>query len=204
MRQEQAHMLLLGFPGVSDEEYWKVIHYLENNPQHQWPPQPMLWLAAFRDQDGCLRVAEGYSDPAAINFTLLGQALQACGVAAPTERELFPATYLPPTDPAAVATLPWEQIVVLEARYPKAGLAAYQRVMAHPAIAQFAPLVIVHAGGAAENTDVHVFNLFLNEDAANHSPAVLGPVFAELQSPAPDRELTGKIIDFRWLATDVH
>jgi hypothetical protein len=199
----QAHMLLLGFPGVSEEEYWKVVHYLENNLQHQWPPQQMLWLAAYRDQHGCLRIAEGYSDPAAINFEVLRQALQVCGVARPTERELFPVTYFPPADPEGVASLLLEQIVVLEARYPKDDPTAYQRVMAHQAIVQFAPLVIVHAGGAGENTDFHVFNLFPNQDAADQAFALLGPVFAELESPATDRELTGKVIDFRWLAADV-
>jgi len=199
----QAHMLLLGFPGVSEEEYWKVVHYLENNPRHQWPPRQMLWLAAYRDQDECLRVAEGYSDPAAINFEVLGQALQVCGVARPTERALFPVTYLSPADPAGVASLPLDQMVVLQARYPQGGLAEYQRVMAHQAIAQFSPLVIVHAGGEEENTNIHAFNVFPNQEAANQAFALLGPVFAELQSPTTDRELTGKIIDFRWLAIDV-
>lgn len=200
----QAHMLLLGFPGVSEEEYWKVVHYLENNQQHQWPPQQMLWLVAYRDQHECLRVAEGYSDPAAINFEVLKQALQVCDVARPAERELFPVTYFPPADPKGVASLLLEQLVVLEARYPQAGLAAYQRVMAHQAIAQFAPMVVVHAGGEGEDSNVHVFNLFPNQETANQASALLSPVFAELQSPATDRKLTGKVIDFRWLAVGVH
>lgn len=194
----QAHLLLLGFPDLSDEGYWKVVHFLENNPQHPWPPLQMLWLATYRDQEGWLRVAKGYSDPAAINFDVQGQALQACGVAGPAERALFPITYLAPLDAAKVASLPLDQIVVLQARYPQAGLAAYQRVMAHPAIEQFAPHVIVHAGGVEENTTVHAFNLFPSQDAAHQAFTVLGPVFAQLQSPAADRELTGTLLDFRW------
>ena len=110
-----THLLLLGFPDLSEEAYWKVVHALENNQQHPWPPQQMLWLAAYRDQEGWLRVAEGYSDPAAINFAVLGQALQACGVAGPKERALFPVTALVPLDAPAVGSVPLHQIVVLEA-----------------------------------------------------------------------------------------
>lgn len=201
---QSAHLLLLGFPGVSDEDYWNVVHSLEHSPQHPWPPQQLLWLAAYRDQQGCLRVAEGYADPTAINVELLGQALQACGVARPAERALFPAISLSAPDPAGVASFSWEQMVVLQARYPQAGFAAYQQVMAHPAIAHFAPLVVVHAGGTEENSTVHTFNLFPSQGAANQAFTVLGPVFAELHSPEPDRQLTGPLIDFRWRAADVY
>jgi hypothetical protein len=197
------HLLLLGFPDLSEEAYWKVVHALESNPQRPWPPRQMLWLAAYRDQEGWLRVAEGYTDPTAINFEVLGQVLQACGVAGPKERALFPVTYLAPLDASGVAAVPLDQIAVLEARYSQAGLDAYQRVMAHPAIRQFAPLVIVHAGGAEENGTVHTFNLFPSQEAANQAFAVLGPVFAELHSPAAERQLTGALLDFRWLATDM-
>ncbi|HLW00249.1 MAG TPA: hypothetical protein VKT82_16400 [Ktedonobacterales bacterium] len=197
-----THLLLLGFPDLSEEAYWEVVHALERNPQHPWPPRQMLWLAAYRDQEGWLRVAEGYSDPTAINFEVLGQALQACGVAGPKERALFPVTALAPLDAPAVASVPLHQIVVLEARYSQAGRDAYQRVMAHPAIEQFAPHVIVHAGGADEQGTVQVLNLFPSQEAANQAFAVLGPVFAELHSPAADRQLTGTLIDFRWLAAD--
>ena len=149
-----------------------------------------------------MRVSEGYSDPAAINFELLDQTLESCGVARPTERVLFPITALSSPNPAGVTSLPLGQMVVLEARYPQAGLAVYQQVMARPAIAQFAPLVVVHAGGAEENSTVQRFNIFPTQDAAEHGKRLIGSVFAELYSPALDRQLTGRLIDFRWFATD--